>query len=450
MRGASICQFLYTLGLSMLFCVVMGASLALAQEDARAPMSVQDVLKYTHSNNPSLLAARSALRATKERLPQAYAGWRPNLSSEFTMTDTDIDGGSAGGSTSKEIGVSLDQSLYKGGSIFAQVAAAKHVIAAQEADLHAQEQDVLVLALTAYMDVLRDEALFNLNKNNYKVLGQQYEAAKLRFEVGELTRTDVSQSRARLARAKSDMIRAQGDLKSAQALFEEIVGLEAGVLSYPDIPVSMPSSAEEAAEMAEGLNPDVVAAIAAHKAAEEDVDNVFGELLPQIGVFGTWNKAYDPSPGLTDEQTTRAIGLSASIPLYQGGATRSRVRQAKYTANELYMRIMDVRRAARQRAISAWTQWQSAREEIKARSAQVAASKIAQEGVEQETLYGARSVLDSLDADQELLDARVALVSAKRDEIVAKFSLLAALGRANSEALSLRPVFMLDGAEGEK
>ncbi|MCB1531326.1 MAG: TolC family outer membrane protein [Alphaproteobacteria bacterium] len=432
--------FFVALGLSV---AAIGISLAFAQTPAGisaigGTMTLRDVLRYTYDNNPSLQSARSDFRATQELLPQAQAGWKPTVDSSANITKSDLTGSNfpgAAGSTSKEVGVSLDQPVFRGGRTFAASSAARDTIQSQAEILRSIEQDVLLRVVTTYMDVLRDQALMDLAVNNREVIARQLEASEIRFEVGELSITDVSQAKARLARADSEIIAARGNLDTSEALFEEIVGMRPVLLSDPALDPALPQMLDEAVSVAEQNNPRILAATYAHEAAEDDVDNVFGELLPEIGFFASWNRAFDPQPGIVDRQTTKSVGLSASFPLYQGGAVRSRVRQAKHSANSRYMDILDVKRQVRQEVVSAWASWNAARSDINSRVAQIEASAIASEGVSAEAELGARTVLDTLDADQELLDAKVALVTSRRDEVVAKFTLLTALGLLSPQSL---------------
>lgn len=404
---------------------------ARAEEKASQSLTLQAVLHHTYLNNPSLKAVRAGLEAKRELLPQAFAGWKPTVLSEANLTASDVDGSNFGGgdgSTSKDVGVSLDQPLFRGGRTFAGISAARHTIQAQEEFLRAHEQDVLLAATTAYMDVLRDQGLVDLSLGTRNVISKELEVTQDRFEVGELTKTDVSQARARLARANSDVITARGNLNSSTAVFEEIVGLPSKDLVSPVLNLSLPSNLDEAIAQADETSPVILSAIHTHRSSEEGVDQVFGELLPEIGLFSSWNKTFDPSPGLIEEQTTKLIGISASIPLYQAGAVRSRVREAKKTANQKYMEVLEIKREVRQNVVGAWADWQAAQAEIRSRKVQIEASTVAQEGVRHEMEFGSRTVLDALDADQELLDAQVALLTAQRNEVVAKFSLLSTLG----------------------
>ena len=301
--------------------------------------------------------------------------------------------------------------------------------------MRSRELEVLEDAGSIYLDVLRDTALLKLSQNTRDVIARQLEATQDRFDVGELTKTDVSQAQARVARADSDIITATGNLNASKARFEEIIGAPAQGLGKPDIELRVPDNLPEAETDADQNSPMILAAEFVHRASEQDIDGVFGELLPEVGFSSSWNKAYDPSPGLYDRQTTSVIGLTATMPLYEAGSVRSRVRQAKHTANQRYIEIMETRREVRQNIVSNWADLQAAQAEIRSRKAQVEASAIAQEGVTQETDLGARTILDVLDANQELFDAQVALVTAERNEMVARFALLSTLGSLTPQTL---------------
>ncbi len=424
-------------GLAVLLAVLGCMTCAQADEEQGQPLST--ALRVTYANNPTLKAARSELRAVHESLPQAMAGWKPTISAGTGITGTDVDGGNSGdGSTQKEVSLSLNQPIWQGGSTFAATKAARNLIRAQNEVLKSVEQEVILEAATAYMDVVRDKALLELSKNNRDVIARQLEATKDRFEVGEITRTDVSQSEARLARAESDVIRSRGTLSASMAAYEQTVGATPVDLSGPDIMIDLPASLDEALELADKNNPAILSARFTHESAEHDVDDVYGELLPSVDISGSWSRLYDPSPGLIEKQTSKSIGLSASIPLYQAGSVRSRIREAKQTANQRYIEIMAAQRLVRQKVVSSWENLEAARAEIVSRGAQVEAARIAREGVHQETEVGARTILDALDADQELLDAQVSLVTAERNEVVASFELAEALGLLVPEILGFQ------------
>lgn len=415
----------------------LASASTLSEPESAPTQDLRHVLGQTYERNPSLAAARAELKAVEEKLSQALSGWRPTIAADGSISVTDVEGSNFGGdgSTPKDVSLSLNQPLFRGGRTVAQTKAARHTIQAQAALVAAQEQDVLLEAATAYMDVLRDSALLELSGNNREVIARQLEATRYRFEVGELTKTDVSQAEARLARSESQKIKTHGDLQASKARMVHITDVTPERLEQPALALPVPGTLDEALAVAEAQSPLVIAALSGHRAAEEDVDGVFGELLPELEFFGSWNRTYDPSPGVIDEQTTELVGISAHIPLYQAGAVRSRVREAKHRANQRFMEIQDAKRQVRESVVSAWESLQAARAEIEARQAQVEASRTAQEGVHAEAEFGSRTVLDSLDADQEFLDAQVALVTAGRNKIVAEFTLLSKLGALTPEVL---------------
>lgn len=424
----------------------------MAAEDGESPalfidpqpkvQTLQSVLNWTYLNNPVLQAARAELRSVQEQLPLAYSSWLPNVNASAGITKTNIESepsggifGSTTGSTEKNLGVSLDQSIYRGGRTFSEVKAARYVIGAQTARVIQTEQAQLSAAAESYMNVFRDRSVLELAQNNSDVIARQLEATRERFEVGELTKTDVSQAEARLANAQAQIITAKGDLRASEATFEQIIGFKPEKLEYPYSDFALPENLDDAIEKARLNNPSVLSAKNAHRAAEEDIDSVFGELLPEIGLSGAVQRAYDPSPGNLTEQTSKSIGISASMPLYEGGAVRSRVRSAKHTANQRFIEITSQERDIKQSVIQAWETLKTAEAEITAREAQIKASSIAQEGVRAEAEFGSRTVLDTLDADQEFLDANVALVTARRNKVVAEYTLLATLGDLRPDRL---------------
>ncbi len=417
-------------------------------QDGAPVLPLQSVLQKAYDTNPTLLAERATLRSVEERLPQAWANFKPDIvarggitsaeqsGSSFNATAGGVGAGtSATGTTSKDISISLTQPVFRGGRSIAQLEAARAIVEAQKASLLQVEQDVLYRTASAYMDVLRDQALVDLNSNNRDVISRQLEATQQRFDVGELSLTDVSQAKSRFAAVEADIIAANGSLRTTRAVFEELVGEMPDNLAQPAIFLDLPQSKEDALIVAERSNPLALAAMFAQKAAESDVDNVFGEMLPEVGFTAEWARTYDPQPGIIPEQTNKSVSLNATIPLYQGGAVRSRVREAKEIALQRMNEISEAQRSARQKAIASWEQIEAARALIEARNAQIKAAGIAREGVRLEEEVGERSILDMLDAEQEYLQAQVDLVGAQRNETVARFSLAAVLGMLTPQNL---------------
>ena len=407
----------------------------------RAEMSAQitlaDALKFSYQNNPSIRAARTELLATQERLPQAQAGWKPSADATADITNVNIETDGAGDSdnTEKNLGLALSQPVYRGGRTVSAIDSAKSAIMAQRAFLLATEQDILLQVVTAYMNVLRDQSLYDLAVNNKDVIDRQLEASRARFEVGDVTRTDVSQSEARLSGAEANRVRALGNLRASRAVFRQVTGMDVAGLQSPQNILPIPGTLNESVAMADQYNPLVLASEFLHSAAKEDIDTVFGELLPSVGLFANLDHSIDPSLGTLNDRTTRAVGISATIPLYEGGATRSRVRQAKSTASQRLIEVEEARDLARQRTVSSWEDLTAAKSEILSRKAQVEANRIARDGVHKEAELGTRTILNALDADQELLDSESALVTAQRNEVVAQYALATSLGLMTPEVL---------------
>ena len=422
-----------------LHSVTLAAVLLLAAALPAAGQSLTDVLATTYSTNPQLLAGRAELRATNELVPQALSGWRPTIAGTASIGRTWID--SEFGSTSinpRSVGVSISQPVYRGGRTVASTREAENLVLAQRARLVGVEQQVLLDAVASYMDVVRDAAVLELNINNQQVLSRQLEASRDRFDVGEITRTDVAQSEARLSGSNADRIAAEGDLTESRARFVEVVGEAPGTLETPPILATLPVSLEEAIEVAVNANPNVVAADYIERAARDGVDVVFGELLPSVEVVGDVEHGEEQTfTSVDDDRTTATVEAQLTVPLYQAGEVSSRVREAKKRASQRRLEMAQQRRTAAQVATTAWEALTTARAQIAAFETQVRSAEIALEGVREEAQVGSRTVLDVLDAEQELLDARVSLVSAKRDEIVAGFQLLAAVGNLTARDLDL-------------
>ncbi|MEQ8370068.1 MAG: TolC family outer membrane protein [Alphaproteobacteria bacterium] len=417
------------------------AGLTLLAPVMAAGQTLDAAMVLAYENNPELLAARAALRAVDESLPQALAGWRPTVTlsgsagKERIDTTTSTTGG-VSNRTPVSATLSVSQPLFRGFRTQATTRLSKNEIQRQRAVLVATEQTVLADTVTAYMDVLRDQAILELRRNNEQVLERQLEATQDRFRVGELTRTDVAQGESRLALAASERITAEATLHSSRAVFERVVGVPPGTLVDPDLPTSLPESLDAALAGAQVHSPAVVQAQFAAQAAADDVASIEGELLPAVSLTGSLSSQED-SLGANSERESASIAAELSVPLYQAGAVYSRVREAKQRASQRRIEVENARRNAAELATVTWQELQSATGSIASQAARVQASDLALEGVRQESLVGARTVLDVLDAEQELLDARVSLVGAQRDQIVAAYRLLAAAGVLTAADLAL-------------
>lgn len=405
-----------------------------AQEQKNEPQTLTNVLRHTYLKNPTLNIARRELRRVHEQLPQALAGWRPTLQVELSTNISDIEGSaygsSADGSHEKTANIQLSQPLFRGGKTISQVKAAKNIIRAQNAMLSLTEQQVLRDAVSAYMDVVRNNALLSLSIKNKEVIEQQLQATKDRFDVGSVTKTDIKQAEARLAGAEADIIRISGDLDTSSAVYKQVVGITPNNLSKEVILPPLPLTLADALSIGKKHSPNTMIARFLHSAQDDNINSIVGDLLPQINLLARHSQTHDPYPGIpsVDQTDESIIGVYATIPLYQGGTTRSKVREAKEEKMARYIQINETELQVEQNIISSWKSFETAKTEINARKTQVDASRIARDGVYMEAEQGSRTVLDMLDADQELLNAEVNLIIAESNEIVTAYTLASVLG----------------------
>lgn len=403
--------------------------------------TLEEALVQAYQANPTLSAAQAELRSVNEGVPQALSGYRPFLSAEGTAgqaSDNREKPESSGWRNRSPVSgdVTLTQPVYRGGRTVAGTERAENEVFAQRADLAVTEQGVLFDAITAFSDVWRDQSVLQLNINNERVLARQLEATQDRFEVGEVTITDVAQSESRLSTATADRIQAAGNLTSSRAAFENVIGVFPQILQEPSLPGRLPEDQETTVSLAEVDNPAVVSAQFTELAAQRAVREVVGELLPEVSLQGSLRYQHESASRINESSTADILGV-VTIPLYQQGSVSSRVREAKQVASQRRLEVRESVRQAREDAISAWEGLETARAQIQAFQEAVRANDIALEGVRQENAVGARTVLDVLDAEQELLDAEVNLVTAQRDEIVASYQVLSAIGRLTARDLSL-------------
>ncbi len=422
----------------LIFATGVGSAPAGAQ-------SLTETLTETYQSNPSLLAARAELKAVNEGVPQALSDWRPSVSLAGTAGAQRIDAQRPGGAeTTYPVGASvlLAQPLHRGGRTVAAVSRAEAEVRAQRARLASSEQTVLLDAAVAYMDVWRDQAVLRLNESNEAVLAQRLEATRDRFDVGELTRTDVAQAESRLARARANRIAAEGDLAVGRAVFTEVVGFAPGVLAAPPALDGLPAGEEEAVAAALDENPDLITAIQSEIAARHQVRASVGELLPVVSLSARLSHTENQLAQSTETDEARVLAL-ITIPLYQQGFVTSRVREDKQTARRRRIEADETRRRVLQETIGAWEGLVEARASTLAFESEAQAGVVALEGVRQGHEVGARTTLDVLDAEQELLDAQVNLARARRNTLVAGFQVLVAEGRLSAVNLAL-PVDIYD------
>lgn len=423
----------------LIAALLLPAGGVFAEKPDTSKLTLNAALMSAYEKNPDLEAARASLRAVDETYAQATAGFKPAVTgkADYTSNYGEFSTGTAK-SDPKTLSLEVTQSLYSGGSTVANVSSSYNKIKAERASLKVAEQAVLLDAVKAYMNYIRDQGVLELNVKNESVLKSHLEASRERFKLGDITRTDVSQAESRLAKATAGRIAAEGDLKKTRAFFEQVIGLSPLDLQKPAWTVSMPASEEAALDLALRNNPAIVAARYSEDAARDSTRSIEGENLPQISLTGTVSKIYDPTSVATDEEDTRSVGVRATLPLYSGGSTTSKIRQSRQTENQLHMKTRSAERAVRQEVIEAWEGFTAAVAESRALQTQTDAAKLALDGVTVESEFGARTTLNLLDAEQEYLDAQVAHVSAETDRIIAAYGILAAVGNLTAEGLHLK------------
>ena len=411
-----------------------------------AALTIEEALAQAYRNSPQLAAERARVRGRDEQIGQALANWRPRVvvegSAGVAQRRFNQTMGAARGdretdtSHPYQAGLTVTQSLYRGGRNDAQTRRVEEEILSDRARLSSVEQDVLLAALVAYVDVVRDTAVVELNANNQRVLKRQLEATTDRFRVGEVTRTDVALARSRLSRANADLIRSRGTLTDSRANFANIVGVPAEGLEEVEALSELPATEDDAVARARSDSFAVVRARHGERAARQRVLEIEGELRPTVSVSGQIARALDLSDSNTETDRMELTGR-VSVPLYQSGAVSSRIRAAKHTVVQRRNELLLAVRGAVTTATKRWEDYKTAEAGIAAFSEAVRAARIALEGVEQEALVGSRTVLDVLDAEQELLDARVSLVRARRDLVVATYALRSAVAELTAEGLEL-------------
>jgi outer membrane protein len=429
-------------------------SILVAVMPARAQTLTQ-ALAETYNTNPQLLAQRALLRATDEGVPQALSGWRPTVN--FTGQ---VGGARSAFTTGATIGTSrvstystfyqnslnlqVTQPVYTGGRTLAQTRQAVNTVQSTRAQTLAVETSVFQSVAQAYLDVVRDQALVEVQRNNVEVLRKQLEATQDRFRVGEVTRTDVAQAESSLAQAIGTLTSAEGTLRESQAEYVRAVGHPPGRLLLPRERPTLPVTREEALTLAASANYSVISANFAELAARDNIDVVRGQLLPQISLVGGLSRIFAPSITLNGSLEQEAsITAQMTMPLYEGGAIYSQTRQAQQTVGQRRSQVDDARRAAVQTATDSWETLKAARASIGSFAAAVRAAQIALEGTQQEALVGTATTLDVLIQNQQLLSTQQQLIVAEHDAALAEFNLAAAVGRLIAPELHL-PVQLYD------
>lgn len=421
--------------------LLLGAGTASAE-------NLQQALSWAYTNNPTLNAARAELRATDETIAQAKSPYRPTIngsasatrawtSSDFLPAPADVSE-----TNTAELGVTVQQVLYRGNRTRNGVKKAKSAILATRESLRATEQSVLFDVAQAYMDILQNQAILELRKQNVAFLEEQARSARDRFAVGETIRTDVAQAEARLSSANSQVTSAKASLESSRATYQYLVGKKPGKLTAGyAVDRLFPKSLNSAIQNALGSHPSILAAQHNIDIAQLAVKEAEGELLPTIALQGAAKRSWSSNNGgnnIHGSTDSASITGSISVPLYQGGLVHSKVRQAKETLGQRRIQLDLARDQIRANIVSSWTVLEAAGPQITAAQATVSASRQATSGVIEEQKVGQRTLLDVLNSQAELIDARINLVRAQRERIVASFRVAFTIGALSAENLKLR------------
>jgi outer membrane protein len=423
--------------------LLMLSAAAVAPQPLRGAetVSIAQALAFAYAGNPALRAERARQRATDEAVPQALSGWRPVITAEANAGIAWVNSNRGKGHDRQPLGaaITLSQPVFRGFRTVSGTARAEAIVSAGRQSLLAVEQQVLLDAASAYMNVIRDRNILGVRQKNITALRAQLRASEERLKVGEDTRTDVSQARARLALSRAALARAQSDLASSLAFYARVVGQVPGILRFPPLSKQAPPSLDAALAIADRGNPNVLAAAFNEEAARHNIELVRGELLPEVSINAQYAHDQQPSDGL-DWNEQGAVFGQVTMPIYEGGQVYSRIREAKQTASQRALEILDIRRQVRQQVTESWNLLLAATSTIRAARVQVEANRQALQGVEQELRAGTRTVLDVLDAEQELVDSEVLLATAERDRIIAGYQLIASVGRMTARDLNLDAV----------
>jgi outer membrane protein len=422
--------------------------------------TLESALVQAYQNNPSLNSQRAATRAVDEGVPQALSGYRPKItataiggeqsSAMISKSSPTVPGAAAtypslsGYNSPVSAGATITQTLFNGFQTANRTRQAESAVLAARATLRVTEQTVLLSAATAYMNLLRDGAILDLQRRNVDVLQEQLRQTRDRFNVGEVTRTDVAQAESSLAAGRSQVLLAEANYTASGATYRQVIGINPGKLS-PATPVDRfsPHTVSQGVAVASATNPAVTMAQYNVDVAQQAVKVAEGALYPTLSVQGAYTKDWLSTQSLSVMNSYNASVLGTlSVPIYQGGAEYSLIRQAKETLGQKRIDLDTARDTVRQSVVQAWGQLEAAKANIEATQAQVQAAEIALNGIREEARVGQRTTFDVLTAQQTLVNARVAVVTAQHDRVVASYTLLTAVGRLSPGVLGLHvPVY---------
>lgn len=448
----------------------MGFVSAVALSAPARAQTLDQALARAYGANPTLNSQRAQVRSIDEQVPQALSGYRPTITAtadigaQRTRAKLDQQSGGAAaalpppldvlnpllqglGSSSnpngtvypRGVGISAQQTLFDGFRTKNQVRTAESNILAARENLRNSEQNVLFDAAQAYMDVLRDYAILDVRRNNVDVIREELRAARERFQVGEVTRTDTAQADARLQGALTNVSSAEAQLNTSRATYRQIVGEDIGrPRAARSIDRLLPKNLGAAINLGQAQHPAILAAFHGYDAANLQIRVFEADIYPQVGLEAAFQRRYDDSVQQKGRFDTGTVVGRLTIPIYQGGAVSSRVRQAKEVAGQRRLEADIARDQVRQAVVSAWGTVEATTAQISSAQAQIQANQVALNGVREEAKVGQRTTLDVLNAQQEVLDSRVTLIQAQHDRVVGAFALLSAVGWLDAGRLGLR------------
>lgn len=405
-----------------------------------AQVTLPNALVKVYEENPTLEAARARLRSVDEGLPIARAIRRPqaSASSSVTFGRTETNQRAQSVRTMRNA-VGVEQALFTGGEAAARIARAEELIRAERARLELVEQAVFLEAIEAFTAVLREQRTLELALANESRLRVQLDGVQRRFRFGELTQTDVAQAESRYARGIADREAAAGRLETAGAAFRRVIGDPPGTLVAPGLPMDLPESVAAVLATVDD-HPAIRAAGFGVAAAEAEIETALSALKPRLTLRGDAGYVDDPG-GMADWQSDLSIGAVLSVPLYQGGGEYARIRQTRQALTEERFTLQAARRDVEEEIAAAWQALATARARLDALARQREAAALALDGVQQEARLGTRTVLDVLDAEQELFEAEVAITAAERDAVVAAYRIEAGRGMLTARAMDLDATF---------
>ena len=427
--------------------VLAGAVACVTASTGASAETIAGAMIKAYFNNPDINQQRAAVRASDENVPKATAGYRPTVTvegdvgSQITGIDAPTLAGGKSTTTSlpRGYGLTINQTLFNGERTFNGVRQAESGVMAARETLRNTEQNVLLDAVTFYMNVLRDTAILDLDRNNVDVLQEQLRQTRDRFTVGEVTRTDVAQAEASLAGAQATALQAQSTLQTSIANFRQTIGEQPKDLQpVKPLEKGLPKSLTEAIAISQVEHPAIVGSLHGVDAAELNVKVIEGALYPTVGVTGQIAQRFDASTGaIPNRVLTASVVGQISIPIYDGGTTYAETRQAKEQLGQQELQTDLQRDKVRAAVVSAWGVNTNSVAIIRSARAQVAAAEIALAGIREEAKVGQRTTFDVLTAQQTLLNARVQLVSAQHDQVVASYAVMSAVGRLSTANLGL-------------